>query len=457
MPLRRILLGIAALILAVLAIGVFVISRPGTSGRIVEELRRNGYPLNSTELDAWYRTPPLAENAARAIESALGEIRTTRGTNRGGGGDFTLPARTEVWEPAEIELARSNVVLNADALERIRAGLRLPKSRYSINLVSGVNTLLPQLSQIKAASRLLAAEAAVAAEEGRVTQAVIAITNTLRLGGTLQPEPLLISQLVRLAIDHIALQSAERILTRMALDDALLSSLQEVIAHAEDPGGMRRSLAGEFAIGLPLFTMAPAEAFRYLSLAGAGPPGSPPPATVIAGATLYAGLGLRAHDRRTYLEAFDSMFKAAEKAYPDRLAGTNELDVIIARAAKFPPAIFTRMLIPALSRANQRDAVHCARIRSATVAIAVERYRRAHAGALPATLGALVPTYLAAPPLDPFCGEPLRFKPLAKGFVVYSIGENGRDDDGDGGRDQSRGNRLVDRVPGKDVTFFIER
>jgi hypothetical protein len=60
-------------------------------------------------------------------------------------------------------------------------------------------------------------------------------------------------------------------------------------------------------------------------------------------------------------------------------------------------------------------------LRSARVALAIERYRRAH-GALPATLEALaLPSELTQ---DPFTGEPLRYEQRADHFVVSSAGFN---------------------------------
>jgi len=45
-------------------------------------------------------------------------------------------------------------------------------------------------------------------------------------------------------------------------------------------------------------------------------------------------------------------------------------------------------------------------------------------------------------PVDPFTGQPLRFRKLETGYVVYSVGENGVDD---GGEEE------------KDITFRVFR
>ncbi len=75
-----------------------------------------------------------------------------------------------------------------------------------------------------------------------------------------------------------------------------------------------------------------------------------------------------------------------------------------------------------------------ARRRLAATALAVRLYEQDH-GVRPAELGNLVPDYLPAVPLDPFDPHPapLRYSPDHQPPVVYSVGQNGRDDGGDSG------------------------
>ena len=46
-----------------------------------------------------------------------------------------------------------------------------------------------------------------------------------------------------------------------------------------------------------------------------------------------------------------------------------------------------------------------AQLRAADIVIAIERYRRAHDGALPASIDLLVPQFVARVPIDPFSGS----------------------------------------------------
>lgn len=66
--------------------------------------------------------------------------------------------------------------------------------------------------------------------------------------------------------------------------------------------------------------------------------------------------------------------------------------------------------------------------RMAILNLALRRFELAH-GRMPGSLDELVPTYLAALPLDPFDGQPMRWE--AQKRWVYSVGNNGVDDRGD--------------------------
>jgi hypothetical protein len=70
-----------------------------------------------------------------------------------------------------------------------------------------------------------------------------------------------------------------------------------------------------------------------------------------------------------------------------------------------------------------------AKLEVVRAALAVERFRRAN-GRWPASVVDLSPRFLESVPMDTLQGEPLRLKPLARGYVVYSVGWDGMDDGG---------------------------
>jgi hypothetical protein len=93
------------------------------------------------------------------------------------------------------------------------------------------------------------------------------------------------------------------------------------------------------------------------------------------------------------------------------------------------------------------EATYAAPREMAQVLLAVERYRLSH-GVLPDAIDSLVPQYCAAVPEDPHDGKPLWYKRLDRGYMVYSVGEDGRDDGGKPTppRDARRSNETWDFV-----------
>ena len=108
------------------------------------------------------------------------------------------------------------------------------------------------------------------------------------------------------------------------------------------------------------------------------------------------------------------------------------------------------MVMPGWSKAMRTAAETKARLVALKTALAIERFRLANNNALPETLDALVPNYCPSPPRDPFDEQPLRYKKLPRGYVVYSIGADGIDNAG-----AERTNRK--NMSDYDLTITVER
>ena len=108
--------------------------------------------------------------------------------------------------------------------------------------------------------------------------------------------------------------------------------------------------------------------------------------------------------------------------------------------------VFTALLIPAVDRVIQ-GADRARQLQdNVAVAFALARYQRAN-NKYPQSLDALAPTYLPSVPTDAFAGKALIYKPQANGYLLHSVGVNGRDDGGRGYNDQPAGDDIVVRVP----------
>ena len=140
------------------------------------------------------------------------------------------------------------------------------------------------------------------------------------------------------------------------------------------------------------------------------------------------------------LDTFAEIIAATERPEPDRIGA-------VLAVGRFPEVLPQST---ARSRDNLEGFVHArvrsvAIIRASRVLIAIQRFRRDHNERLPADLHEVMPEYLAKLPTDPYTGQPMRYRALDRGYTVYSVGPNGRDDGGEMTLDERRALSLRDR------------
>ena len=149
---------------------------------------------------------------------------------------------------------------------------------------------------------------------------------------------------------------------------------------------------------------------------------------------------LRDRRMRAEIQEFDEALDAVRQPWPARL------DAVAGLVRKYPsarslsrrPGLLDALTRPmgshaataSLSMAIARDAEALARARASVGALAAARYRQAHQGTLPATLQDLIPEYLAAPLIDPYSGQELKYVHVGPAYKVYSVGMNRQDDGG---------------------------
>jgi hypothetical protein len=439
-------------ILAVLVLlGAFItwnLAAPEQDARVLA-IRQSGYPASLKELDAWYTHVPESQNAAMILTKAFSQpgLADSSSTMTVLGDKSWVPTRGHLLDDESKAQLTAVLETNKTLLDLLHSAAGLTNSRYSVDLTQGFQTLIPHLPKTKGSVQLLATEALLDASNGDIEKSLADLRAAGTVADSIAEEPLLISQLVRIGGWGIICKRTELILNGASLKDEQLAELQTLFRDAERPDSMVRGLGGERASGLSVFMGS-----RDQLLLFGGSSSTPPTITERLRTSLFMGAlkstGILRKDKSFYLDIMATNIAAAEAPFPERLA----LGQQASTAALSPPnrlCIFSRMLLPALGRALQRDGDHAARIRTTQTAIAIERFRLAHNN-LPADLNELVPTYLASMPLDPFDGKPLRFKRLSSGYVVYSIGTDLRDDGGNEGDTKKQSSP-------KDTTFIVEK
>jgi hypothetical protein len=136
------------------------------------------------------------------------------------------------------------VVIDPDLLAELRAELErvqaardtarrlagLPRGRYDVKWDKNyLATLLPA-QRAREVANLLRLDAFLRAQDGDTDGALVSIHAALTAGRSIGDEPLLVSQLVRLACTSVAARSAERVLAQGEASEEVLTRLQEALA-----------------------------------------------------------------------------------------------------------------------------------------------------------------------------------------------------------------------------------
>ena len=234
----------------------------------IEAIRAAGYPVTCAELDAWYTIPDGAENAAYTIADAFSYyVERSHAQSVPIVGQAELPARTEPLTEEMKAAAGLYIIDNRKALELLHAGAAIEHCRYPIDLSAGHDALFHDLSSLKKGARLLSVEAIWRAES-KPNLSVRSIASAFGLARSLEKEPTVASQLVRVACQALTVSTLERLVNRADLTDAQLDELSRAVARAQASSGMSRSFVGERCMGLAMLEMPPAQLARTLSQRG---------------------------------------------------------------------------------------------------------------------------------------------------------------------------------------------
>jgi hypothetical protein len=432
-----IVLSVLVLIIAILLF--YRLSQKSALDKKLDEISAAGYPSTCEELDEWYSIPPGQKNAADPILDAIAAFQQWPQQDMEDlpfVGTGYPPSRTEtITEPTK-EIIAEYLADNAKSLELLHKASQISHCRFPVDYTAGFNTTINYLGEFRQSFHLIALEASFHAQNNQPDAAIESISTLFSLARFLEKEPLIISQLVRIACQTKALEALEYVINQIKFSDQQLNAISRTIEDTKNPDAMLYGFAGERACGMDIFTK-PTE--QKLALLG----GQAIPASLIP---LYAAIGMADQDAISYLDIMSKSVQACKLPLKERLEVAKSIDTEIGEIPKI--RYLAKAMTPAVARVTEMDCRIMSRLDGARVALAVERYRLAN-GKLPESLKDLVPTFLESVPIDPFDSKPLKYKKLDPGFVIYSIGEDRQDD---GGKE-----RGPDRKKPNDATFIIER
>ncbi len=425
----------------VLIVAIFVfyrLSQKSALNKKLDEIRAAGYPATCEELNEWYSIPQDQKNAADPIFDAIAafqkwprqdmDVLPFVGTGYG-------PNRTELMSDSLKETIADFLADNAQSLELLHKASRIKNCRFPVDYTEGFNSRINYLGDFRQSIRLVALEAALYALNNQSDAAIDSISTLFALARFLEKEPLIISQLVRIACQAQALGALEYAIHQVKFSDQQLTDLSQKVENAKNQGAMLYGFAGERACGMDIFTKPTQQKLDVLG-------GTVPPIRLMF---LYTAIGMAGQDAMIYLDIMSKSVQACKLPLKERLEVVKSIDTEMREIPEI--RYLAKAMTPAVARVTEIDCRTMARLDAAFAAIAVERYRLAN-GKLPESLNDIVPEFIESIPIDPFDTKPLKYKKLDPGFVIYSIGEDRQDD---GGKE-----RGPERKKPNDVTFIIE-
>lgn len=308
-----------------------------------------------------------------------------------------------------------------DVIAELRAASARPYSSYPVHYHESFSVHLQHLSVLRSLSDLVSLRVVAELDQGLRTNAFADLKLCLYLGESLKSEPLLISQLVRIALLKSAFSTIWETLDRWSDDQ--LAELQRRLAEIDVLTDYPRALRGERVFSNDVFVrMRRGEGFPQ----------------DFAVAARYGTSGFLYQNQLTVNrlhQKYSFTPVDVDKRKVDARAAL-ALDEIPELKQRHPYRIFAHLLFPALSKAVLRFTEAQTDRDFALIAVALERHRRAH-GSYPETLDELVPRLLPKLPHDLITGSPLHYRRVADDFLLYAVGFNEKDDNGTSARSRS--------------------
>jgi len=294
-----------------------------------------------------------------------------------------------------------------------------------------MDSMLDSLGKYRQLAYLLTARALLNAYQGDVASAFEDTLTLTGFGLHLQDKGMLIAQLVGVAIEALASNRVFEILSRTTVTSATLermqSELEKLYARHDRPIALDGEKVFWYDIAQHVFTND-----------GRG-----------GGRVLYNGLpyiftkwpdaiwGLVSFgypDRNQFLERVNSFFSRAEEPF-DKTPWQRQAEKVTDRQEIYNP-LMLGVLGPAIDRIAEITWWLRTSRKALITALAAQRFK-VETGRYAASLAELVQAgYLRTIVDDPYGPGPLSYRKTEDGFVLYSFGENMKDDSGEAARDE---------------------
>lgn len=396
----------------------------------LQKLKQDGIPTTIEEINL--PVIPDEENGALVYKEAFILIDSLKEQYKNEWKYMPLEG-TVKWEDApeaEKKKVADLILHNPDFVQMYKllekASLMKCQFLTKEDLRKGFALTLPHLAKIRSCSRLLAAKAKIESESGDINGALSTCLTGLKIPKSLSDEQTLISQLVRIAMDAIALDAVKGVLEK---GEGNIGLYQLFIYEVENE---RKGNLIQFPLMMEVVAVRQQFSdFRKQNIEKTekflNPSGGKEANSL---RTYYEKNPEKFWDEQetTYLQIMRKLINLGRKPYWE---AKEQLDRFTSELSQLPKekGILAQFYLPGVARTYLQEARIDARLGAAETGIANRIYRQKH-GKFADSLNQLTPEILPALPLDPFTGKDYIYRKTDKGFIVYSIGDNLKDDNG---------------------------
>ncbi|MSQ96969.1 MAG: hypothetical protein EXR98_20780 [Gemmataceae bacterium] len=388
------------------------------------------------DLIAELEPPPDEENSATQILKVQELLKKTPFDAAGtwpGTAETALLVRNARMSPERAKTLRALLdKVDPVCLSEARKLKDLPNGRFSIE--KGIDNpfamTIEWIQDTRRVFNVLQADSLSRTQAGDFDGAAESCLALLNAAHAINDHPTLISQLVRMAGVFMAIAEIERLLGQGVVSEPNLAKLKAALEREAAANVLHFGMRGERAGGHQMFSSVREGKASVSFIFGSGRKGGPPS---FEDRVLDTFPGVITGGHPEYLRLMHEMTQASKLPEREREEAFQDIEAKIRKSKTFA----VKLLVPAVvkvSEASQRTQAH---LRSASTAIAAERYRlKKHKW--PAALQDLVNEGLLKEiPKDPSDGQALRWKLTPNGgAMVYSIGR----DKVDNGGNLTRGN-----------------
>jgi hypothetical protein len=312
--------------------------------------------------------------------------------------------RVAVPEPVAAAAADC-LAANAQCLALLHEATGIGNCRYDYDY----RQMFPHFLPVRSCVRLLTLATVSHAGKGDAVAAAASIQDALSLGDSLAKEPFLMSHMVQLACETLTLRGLEWALNATAFTDSQLKDLSHALVAAGEKVDLAETFISERCYMIESVRDPSLTGLKKLEIVILGLP------------------GVRSRGLIDLVDYMGDSIEAARLPRPRQIARFREVGTRLDNLSVLH--VVAKVFAPALVRIAELDLRFRAHLDLARTALAIERHRLA-TGKVPAQLADLIPTYLEQVPIDPFDGQPIRYRRTEPGYVLYSIMEDGKDNGG---------------------------